>query len=328
MSVKDQIAQLLETHFGEYVSGSQAAQQLGVTRAAVWKGIQALESDGYKIEAVPNRGYKLSPDSDPISAPLIYESLGELRDIFTIDAYRSVDSTNLVLKRMAQNISQWHVAVSGTQTSGRGRMGRNFFSPADTGLYISLFLRPAMPAADAAMITSAAAVAVCNAIEECTTARPAIKWVNDVFIDGLKVCGILTEAAMDMESGSLEYAILGVGMNVYKPGGGFPPELQGIAGAILQKPSHNIRCALAASFLRNFYNIYRDLSKGSFVSEYRRRSFLIGQRIYVIKGGEKIPASAIDIDSECRLIVRYEDGRQDALSSGEVSVRPIQEERQ
>ncbi len=321
MSIKDNIAQLLESHFGEFVSGSQAAQQLGVTRAAVWKGIQALESDGHKIEAVPNRGYRLSPDSDPISASLIHSYLGPLGDTFTIDTYQSVDSTNLVLKRSAQNINQWHVAVSGTQTSGRGRMGRSFFSPTGTGLYISLFLRPEMPAADAAMITSAAAVAVCRAIEECTSAKPEIKWVNDVFAGGLKVCGILTEAAMDMESGSLEYAILGVGMNVYKPEGGFPPELHGIAGAVLPKPEHNARCALAAAFLRNFYTMYKDISKGSFVDEYKRRSFLIGQKIYVIKGDERVPAVAVDIDSECRLIVRYEDGRQAALSSGEVSVR-------
>ena len=323
MGLKEKIAEILENGGDKYISGSQIAESLGVTRAAVWKGIQALEVDGYRVEGVSNRGYRLSQESDPVSGSVISKHLGDFSGVFTVEAAPSVDSTNLVLKRQAAELSPWHVAVSGSQTAGRGRLGRSFYSPPDTGLYMSLFLRPDMPAAEASKITSAAAVAVCEAIEECIGVSASIKWVNDIFVGGKKVCGILTEAAMDMESGSLDYAILGVGINVYEPQGGFPEELKDIAGCVAHHRQRDLRGRIAASILRRFYALYSGLAEGSFVEEYRRRSFLIGQDIYVLRGSEKSPATAVDVDRECRLIVKYPDGRTEALSSGEVSVRPV-----
>lgn len=326
MAIKESIAELLEENPGEYISGSQIALNLGVTRAAVWKGIQALEADGYRVDASPNRGYRLSDESDPISASLIKKYLGKLAGTFTVDAFPSVDSTNLVIKKDARQLSQWHTVVSGAQTAGRGRLGRSFYSPSDSGLYMSVLLRPSLPADEASSVTSAAAVAVCQAIEEAAGVSPSIKWVNDVFLNGKKVCGILTEASVDMESGTLEYAILGVGINVYEPAGGFPEDISHIAGAVATARTRNLRCRLAAGFLRNFFNIYGQLPSGPFVEEYRHRSFLIGSDIYVIRGGVRTPAHVLDVDSSCQLLVRYADGRQEALSSGEVSVRPINSE--
>jgi BirA family biotin operon repressor/biotin-[acetyl-CoA-carboxylase] ligase len=182
-------------------------------------------------------------------------------------------------------------------------------------------MRPDMQAFEATRITTAAAVAVCRAIEDLSSVKPEIKWVNDVFVNGKKVCGILTEASFSMESGTMEYVIPGIGINVYEPEGGFPPELQNIAGAIFTTRERDLRSRLTASFLGHFYDIASSLD-GGYIDEYRSRSFLIGKRITVIRGQNRTPALALDVDDSCHLVVRYDDGTVEALSSGEVSVRP------
>ncbi|MBQ5523777.1 MAG: biotin--[Oscillospiraceae bacterium] len=201
------------------------------------------------------------------------------------------------------------------------RIGRSFYSPSDTGIYLSVLLRPSLPASEAVRITTAAAVAACRAIEECTEAVPKIKWVNDVFVDGKKVCGILTEGSLNMEAGGLDWAVMGIGLNVYEPEGGFPEEIRQVAGAIAQQRKKNLRNMLAASFLRQFYGICSNLPAADFAEEYRKRSFLQGKEVLVLRGETAVPARVLEIDDDCRLVVQYENGSQEALSSGEVSIR-------
>ena len=325
MSTKQQLISLLEQSRGEFLSGNTSAESLGVTRAAIWKAINQLKEEGYLIEAVTNKGYRLSSDNDSISESAVREFLGEDQDRFTIEVCRSLSSTNTVLKEKAQNLPDWYVLIAGNQDSGRGRAGRNFYSPAGTGIYLSVLLRPEIPVSDAGNLTTAAAVAACRAIEECTDADPKIKWVNDVFVNGKKVCGILTEASVNFETQTADWIVTGIGFNVYMPEEGFPKEIEDVAGVITQKKQKNLRSKLAALFIRYFYDLCQDLSGKQLYREYKDRCFLIGEPIYVLRGEEKILATAVDIRRNFGLLVRYEDGKEEVLSAGEVSIRPKKE---
>ena len=326
MTTKQRLELLLIQSGGNYVSGEEIAKYLGISRTAVWKNIKQLEEDGYQIEASTKLGYRLGDLSDPVSANSIGKYLGNDADRFTVEVISEATSTNNVLKERAAELPEWYVLAAAHQTRGKGRMGRSFFSPRGTGLYLSILLRPTLPAEQSIRITTASAVAACLAIEECTDEDPQIKWVNDVFVRGKKTCGILTEASLNIESGGLDWAVMGIGFNVYEPEGGFPADIAEIAGAISRERQKDLRSRLAASFIRHFYEICSDLSGSRFSEEYKKRSFIIGKEINVIRGGSVHPARALDIDEECRLIVEYEGGRREALSSGEVSIRPAAEE--
>lgn len=335
MTTKQQIAALLEQHETEYISGSAIADALGLTRAAVWKCVKQLEAEGYDIEST-KKGYRLGDDNNALSEGLIRRYLDSgsksgtteggtsgLAERVSLEVLSAVDSTNNYLKRKASQTPSWHAVIASEQTAGRGRMGRTFESPAGTGVYLSVLLRPALPAQQAVRLTTAAAVAACLAIEECTDSLASIKWVNDVYVNGKKTCGILTEASIDLESGGLDWAVMGIGLNVYEPEGGFPAEIRNIAGAITEKHSRDLRCRIAASFLRHYYDIAETRQLKGYPDEYIRRSFVIGKCINVLRSGTSRPAKALSIDEECRLLVEYEDGTQEALSSGEVSIRPL-----
>ena len=323
MAVKDPLLTLLEERRGSYLSGEEIAGKLGVTRASVWKAVKALRQEGYAIEAVNNRGYRLGGNEDILSAAGIRRCLGPSENSFLVETFPTVGSTNALLKeRAAAGAGEGTVIAASEQTAGRGRFGRSFYSPGNTGLYISLLLRPKLPAGDAAMLTTAAAVAVCKAIEAFSPEQPSIKWVNDVLVRGRKICGILTEAAVDLESGGVDYMIVGTGINVYPPENGFPPELEGIAGPLFSTPQPDQKNQLAASFLTAFMEYYHALDTGAWLSDYRKRCHILGMPILVLAPDGAKEATALDVDDRCRLLVRYPDGTQAALSSGEISVRP------
>ena len=322
MNTKQQVAALLEQNETEYLSGSAIAETLGLTRAAVWKCVKQLEAEGYDIEST-KKGYKLGDKNDALSEGLIRKYLGDCAEKISLEVLASVDSTNTYLKGRAAETPSWHAAVASQQTAGRGRMGRSFESPANTGVYLSVLVRPELPAQEALKLTTASAVAACLAIEECTDSKARIKWVNDVYVNGRKTCGILTEASIDLESGGLDWAVMGIGFNVYEPEGGFPEEIRNIAGPITAERARDLRSRISASFLKHYYDIVEAGGLDGFAEEYKRRSFIIGERVNVLRGGTSRSARALDIDEECRLIVEYEDGSREALSSGEVSIRPV-----
>ena len=324
MTVQDHLRTLLESNKSVFLSGEEIARRLGVSRNAVWKAIKALQADGYPIQAVPNRGYCLAASSDVLSESGIRQYLtGEAQEL-SLHVYDSVDSTNLVLRKLAgEGAAEGTVVIAAEQTGGRGRKGRSFYSPQGTGVYISLLLKPKIAPDDATLITTTAAVAVCEAVEALSGEPAGIKWVNDVFLRGKKVCGILTEGSFDMESGQFEYAILGAGINVFEPDGGFPAEIREVAGSVLTSPAPDAKNRMIAEYLNRFLPLYRTLGSANTNVEYRKRSFVLGGMVNVISGIGTTPARAIDVDERCRLIVEYEDGRRDALSSGEISVRVI-----
>ena len=320
MTTKEQILTLLEARQGSFVSGEELAAKLNLSRAAVCKAIKTLRLDGFPIEAVTNRGYRLSGQCDILSAQGVKKHLNRE---FQVNFSPSVDSTNTVLRSLAeQGAAEGTVVIAGEQTGGRGRMGRAFYSPGGSGIYLSLLLRPVnADPRQTVTLTAAAAVALCQAMEAVSGAEPQIKWVNDIFLNGRKVSGILSEAAFGLESGVPEYVVVGVGINVYTPEGGFPPELAEIAGALWDRPVPGGKNRLAAEFLNRFWLLYAASDPSAYLPDYRRRSLVVGKDITVILGGRETSAHALGIDENCRLLVRYESGETAALSYGEVRIR-------
>ncbi|MCI9126360.1 MAG: biotin--[acetyl-CoA-carboxylase] ligase [Eubacterium sp.] len=321
MSVKDEVLKQLENNKGNYISGEQLAKTLGVSRNSVWKAIKTLEKNGYQIDAVPNRGYCLAEKSDILSSFSISQYLKTKLDIHV---YPIVSSTNTVLKEMAeQGADEGTVVIAEEQSAGKGRMGKSFYSPSKTGIYVSILLRPTISAEESLFLTTSAAVATARAIEDVSDKTAEIKWVNDVYIDNKKVCGILTEGAFNVETGHLDYAIVGIGVNVCFPENGFPKEIQNIATAVFDKQtdSTNKRSMLIAHLLDYFMEYYNELDSKKHVKEYINRSMILGKEIVMIESKKTIPATAIDIDKKCRLKVKLEDGSTKWLSSGEVSIR-------
>lgn len=242
---------------------------------------------------------------------------------FAITVEPQVTSTNTLLRAAAEdNAPEGTVLVAASQTAGRGRTGHSFWSPADTGVYFSVLLRPRTAADKALTLTAASAVAVARSIEAVCGKQADIQWVNDVYCANKKVCGILTESRLDTQSGGLLYAIVGVGINVAPPAEGFPEELRARAGSVLTAPPcEDMRSRLVAAFLNEFWPLYTADSNVSFLMEYRQRCLRLGRAVRVLCGTENRPAEVLDVTDTLALRVRFEDGAVRELTSGEVSIR-------
>lgn len=330
MNVKEQVLETLEKQKGEHISGGQLATALGVSRNAVWKAVKSLQEEGYSISAITNKGYCMERENDILSVQSISKYLLPELSFLNLEVHKTIDSTNTRAKEYAaQGRAEGMVVIAEEQTAGRGRMGRSFYSPSSSGVYISFLMRPGFTAQESLFLTTAAAVAAAQAIEEVAETEAVIKWVNDVFCHGKKVCGILTEASVNVENSMLEYAVTGIGFNLWEPEGGFPKEIQSVAGSIFQqkKDKQNIseaeiRSKIVASMINHFWGYYEHLTEKSFMAEYKRRSFLIGKEVYTVSDAP-ITGTAVDIDADGHLILECQDGKRIALSSGEVSVRPV-----
>ncbi len=324
MTTRDEVLKILLGAQGEFVSGEELARKLSLSRNAVWRAVKSLQDDGYTIAAVTNRGYSLTAVPDVLTVAAIVQNLPDGKNL-DIEVFRSITSTNTVLKEIAEKgAPEGKILVAEEQTAGKGRMNRAFYSPAGTGIYMSILLRPKFPPEESLYITTAAAVAVAQSIESLSGRSAQIKWVNDVYLDGKKACGILTEASFDMESKRLAYAVLGIGINTREPEGGFPQELRPIVTSVWSDEGYNpaFRPRLVAEIIRRFWDFYLDLTDKPFLREYQRRSFLDDKEIFVLNGIDARHARALKIDDEFRLQVRYDDGTEEHLGSGEVSVKP------
>lgn len=323
MTTKEKLLALLEDSKGTFFSGEEIARTLQVSRAAVWKAVNALREDGYTIDAATNKGYRLSPDSDILSPQGIRRFLKpEYRDL-DLTVLPTAPSTNALVREKAnQGRPEGCVIVACEQTAGRGRYGRQFFSPVDSGVYLSLLLRPtAYSPQQATCLTAAAAAAMCQAIEAVTGQQPGIKWVNDIFLHGKKVCGILTEAAVGLETGTLNYMVLGAGVNLYPPAEGFPEEIQSIAGSVLEHSCPEAKNRLVGEFLNRFWDFYSHPECRAYLEDYRARSLAIGRNVTVLSAGKAVSVYAYGIDDDFRLLVRYENGDTEALSYGEIRIQ-------
>lgn len=321
MSIKDEVLKELKLHKGDYISEGDLASSLGVCRNVIWKAMKELEKNGYIIDAIPNKGYCLACHNDILSTQSIAQFLNMDLDVLV---EKCVTSTNTILKEKAeQGASHGTVLIAEEQTLGRGRMGKRFYSPAGSGIYLSILLRPDIPAREALFLTTSAAVATARAIEDVSPKKADIKWVNDIYIEDKKVCGILTEAAFNIETGKFDYAIVGIGINICYPNDGFPPEIDDIATAVFDKDSDSVnkRNIFIANLLNYFMEYYDNFENKKYVSEYIDRSMIIGKKITVLDGQKSRDAIALKIDKLCRLKVRFDDGYEKWLNSGEVSIK-------
>ncbi|MGN0976444.1 MAG: biotin--[acetyl-CoA-carboxylase] ligase [Faecousia sp.] len=323
MTTKEKLLELLEANKGAYFSGEEIAQKLCVSRAAVWKAVNALREEGYCIDAVTNKGYCLSEHTDILSPQGIRKYLKPAYQGMELTVLPEAASTNALLREKAnQGAPEGCAVIANQQTAGRGRCGRQFYSPRETGIYMSVLLRPVRYAPQQAVrLTAAAAVTMCEAIEAVSGESAQIKWVNDIFVRGKKVCGILTEASFGLESGALEYAVLGVGVNVYPPKEGFPKELEAIAGAIYDSARSDGKNRLAGEFLNRFLDCYNAPERTEYIAAYRSRSLAVGKQVTVYSGNRTRSAYAYGVDDECRLLVRYENGETESLSYGEIRIK-------
>ena len=322
---RETILSLLLAHQEDYLSGEAMSQQLGISRAAVWKAIETLRQEGYVITSAPNRGYRLDSAPDRIregelSGHLSGCSLGS--HLLCLDV---IDSTNTECKRQAMAGAPHGLAVlSEEQTGGRGRLGRSFQSPKGCGLYLSLLLRPNLPPQEVVDFTAWVAVAVCDGIEAACGVRPQIKWTNDIVLGGKKLCGILTELGLESETNSLQYLITGIGINVNHTPEDFEEEVRSIATSLsmyLGKPVR--RAALAVEILKALDRMYAGFphNKQEYLGRYRSDCLTVGKDVQLITPVSRQEARALSIDDEFRLVVELPDGTQKALSAGEVSVR-------
>lgn len=322
MTVRESVLAALAGAKGQPVSGEALAETLGVSRAAVWKAVGALQAQGHAIEGAPGVGYRLAPGGPLLFAEGVRAWLAQ--PSVQVQAHAVIDSTNRAAKAMgAAGAPSGSLAVADCQTAGRGRRGRGFASPPGTGLYLSVLLRPApgVTMAQAALVTAAAAVAVCGAVEALGGPALSIKWVNDLYNAEMhKCCGILTEAAADMETGGLDYLVVGMGLNLHRPAGGFPPELAGIAGPIFPESQAVDRCRLAAEITNRLCVLAARLPAADFMEAYRARNLVPGRDIFILQNGERRPARALAITDDGHLLVESARGREE-LSYGEVSIR-------
>ncbi len=324
---KETVLQVLLQERGDFLSGEAISQKIGVTRAAVWKYIVVLREQGYEIDSVRNRGYRLSSLPDRLEPLVIGKGLEQAKIGREILCFPTIDSTNLELRRRGMAGEQEGlVVIAEEQTAGKGRRGRSFFSPAGTGLYLSFLLRPSCSPIELAQLTPWVAVAVAEGIQACCNLTPSIKWTNDLLLDGKKLSGILTELVVENESGFVEYAVVGIGVNVNQQKEDFPQELQEMTTSLLQATGRNIcrneLCHEILSALNRMISAFPQ-EKEPYLQRYRELCVTTGKEVLVVVGDSQQEAKALEIDDNFALLVEYPHGERCYLSSGEVSVRGI-----
>lgn len=316
---KTEVLRLLEEK-NDYLSGKIISSELNISRNMVWKYISALKKEGYDIKT-SRKGYLLVSKNGGISEYEIRKKLKTSDVSFSV--YKTVGSTNTLARQMAEKgAKEKTVVIAAAQTEGRGRRGRSFYSPDSSGIYMSVVLRPDIAVTDAILVTTCAAVSVCKAIEKVSSNTAEIKWVNDIYLGGKKACGILTEAALNVESGKPEYVVLGIGINLFEGENGFPDDIKDIATAVFgsKQEAEQHKNELVSEILNCFFDYYQSLTDKGFFDEYKSRMFLIGRPIKVLTDPE-YDAVVLDIDSNFELKVRLDNGEERLLNSGEVSTR-------
>ena len=308
--LKEQVLQELAAARGKSLSGQELARTFAVSRTAVWKAIRQLESEGIAIQAEAGKGYRLAPYA---LTPFDLQLPQGVQTFF----YGSIDSTNSQAKRLlAEGLQAEAVIVADEQTAGRGRCGRSFYSPKHTGVYFSYIFHPEKTLADAVLITTAAAVSVVRAIEKISTQKPLIKWVNDIYLGDKKICGILSEAVSDFESGNVESVIVGIGINWNTRA--FPAELQQTAASLCDESVS--RAALLQAAAQELIKVARDVKNPSIMEDYRAHSMVLGKSVKYFYNGQAFEGKALAIEENGALTVQTDSGIH-SLHSGEITLR-------
>lgn len=313
------------TNAGEsFLSGQYLAEIIGCSRTAVWKHIEELRKDGFQLEAVRKKGYRIIKTPESITADEIRLGLQTSFIGQNIHYEESVESTQKIANRLAnENVPEGTVVIAEEQLSGKGRMGRPWHSPKYTGVWMSLILRPNIPLPKAPQLTLLTAVSVVQAIEEATGLRPEIKWPNDILLNGKKLTGILTE--MQAEADRIHSIIIGIGINVNQKPDDFPIELQSIATSLsIEKEAANIsRAALIRSIFKHFERLYLlYLEEGFFPIKCLWESFAvsIGKQIKARTLTAVIEGKALGITEEGVLQIQDETGKIHQVYSADIEL--------
>lgn len=320
MGTRDKILEILEKNKGKFVSGQHMAENLKISRTAIWKAINFLKLDGYKIISVRNNGYKLSQNNDILSESEIKKNLLTDNKKINIQIFKTIDSTNNLAKKIiaSNSFENATAIIANEQTSGRGRFARTFFSPANTGIYMSIILKTKIKLSDVSLITIISALSVCKAIQKLTTLKPRIKWINDIFTNGKKVCGILTEAISDFETLTTQAVVVGIGINVSTKKNDFPEELQNKVTSIATKNlSRNV---FIAEILNNLFSFFENIYKKEIIEEYKSLSLVLNKKIKYLKDDTVMTATAIDINDKGNLIVKDDYDKISVIEAGEISI--------
>ncbi len=322
--MKEKILQMLKEADG-FISGQEICSRLGVSRTAVWKAIKQLREDGYDIEAVNNKGYRLGQVPD-----VIYEQ--ELRSLLhtkwfgsKILYFDSIDSTNNELKRQAETqVCHGLLAVAEEQTAGRGRRGHAWVSPPGTGIWFSFLLKPQISPDKASMLTLVAAIAVARAISETIGLVSQIKWPNDIVVNKKKVCGMLTELSAEMTQ--VNYVVIGIGINANNRE--FPDEIKETATSLYIESGKPVKRAAVIEAVGRYFEQYYDafIKAGDLsliMNEYNDMLVNAGNQVRIISGDSEEIYTAVGINPQGELVVKDEDGNIKDIRSGEVSVRGL-----
>lgn len=310
---------------GDYISGQELCEKLNVSRTAVWKHIKALKEEGYEIDSVTKRGYRLVTCPDLITQEAVSSNLNSQWLGKDLRFYDTIDSTNLEVRRLAEAGAEHGLTViAEEQVSGKGRRGRSWLGKAGTGIWMSFLLKPEIALENSSMLTLITALAVAKAINEVTNVSCGIKWPNDLIVNGKKVCGILTELSAQMDE--LNYIVVGLGINVNMEE--FPDDLKDKATSLQIETGKRIyRAPLAAKVLEYFEKYYEqfiqteDLS--TFKDEYNHLLVHMNQKIRVIRGSKETIYTSHGINERGELLAETASGKIESILSGEVSVRGI-----
>jgi BirA family transcriptional regulator, biotin operon repressor / biotin---[acetyl-CoA-carboxylase] ligase len=324
MSIDAQILTALRANSEGAVSGMELSQKLGVSRAAIWARIEDLRSLGYEIEATPHRGYRLLSAPDVLHADDLFSRLGEVRVIGRdIRVFQETTSTNDVMEKLARDgVKEGVVAFAESQSKGRGRLGRTWISPARKGLWFSFLLRPNLNPQQTTQLIVATATALRRAIQIQANVQPAIKWPNDILVNGRKVAGILTE--LNAELDHIKYVIVGVGIDVNHSAEDFPPELRGSATSLKLESGKTLsRAELAVEVLRQLDSDYERLITGKFseiAEEWEKHCITLGQTVVIRVGDRRIRGRGESISEDGALLLRTEHGHLERIIGGDVSI--------
>ena len=333
IKVKTEVLRMLK-ETDDYLSGQEICERLNVSRTAVWKVIKQLELsgqqehfqiEGYEIEAVRNRGYRLRFLGDVLSQAELESSIDSEWAGKNILYFDETDSTNTEIKKAAEkDAPHGTLAVADYQSMGKGRRGRSWAAPHGVGIWMSLLLRPELPPTCASMLTLVAALAVADGIREVCDLEAKIKWPNDIVVNGKKVCGILTEMSTELEC--INYIVTGIGINVANHE--FPEEIRDVATSLYLETGKEVRRSqLIAAIMRAYEGYYDKFMENqnlkSLMDVYNSRLANCGTQVRVLSPGNEYTGMALGIDEMGELLVRTEDGKVCKVISGEVSVRGI-----
>jgi len=325
MTTKEKLLLYLKENKGNWVSGELLSGKLGVSRAAICKHVRKLKEDGYEIESSTRKGYLFSKVSGVLSADEIREGLNTRVFGNNIVCLKETDSTNIRAKNLAaQGASEGTVVIAEKQTKGRGRKKRIWFSPAGAGIYVSLVLRPAISPVEAPRITLMTAVAAAEALLSLKCLNVRIKWPNDILVNGKKIGGILTEISTEMDS--VDYIVVGLGLNVNMQLETFTEDIRGKATSILMETGERFsRIKLVQAYLQwheKYYDILKNRGFEPVIQRWKELADIIGQTVRVDMTGKKIVGKVMDVDNNGVLILKDNQGRSHGIFSGDVTFVP------